>query len=126
MTKSDDNLQKREPTNKKNTKKNLPWWVELLFVQLGLPEKLLRSILTYKTNTKTHIENNNRNYLTLIFLVALVVYINPVITSYKSNNYCIEEVKKLLSKTTNDNKIGSISPTILAVNHCKGGTNLEI
>ena len=35
---------------KKKTDKNLPWWVELLFVQIGLPDKLLIKILKAKKN----------------------------------------------------------------------------
>ena len=30
---------------KKHKKEGLPWWVEILFVQIGLPEKLLIKIL---------------------------------------------------------------------------------
>ena len=36
-----------EISNKKENKK-LPWWVELLFMQIGLPEKLLPKILKAK------------------------------------------------------------------------------
>ena len=31
--------------SKKNKDNDLPWWVELLFVQIGLPDKLLIKIL---------------------------------------------------------------------------------
>ena len=33
---------------KKKKDKELPWWVELLFVQIGLPDRLLIKILTAK------------------------------------------------------------------------------
>ncbi len=36
------------PNLKKNKDKDLPWWVELLFVQIGLPDKLLVKILKAK------------------------------------------------------------------------------
>ena len=32
----------------KRKDKNLPWWVELLFVQIGLPDKFLIKILKTK------------------------------------------------------------------------------
>jgi len=32
---------------KKKKDKELPWWVELLFVQIGLPDKLLITIFLY-------------------------------------------------------------------------------
>ena len=37
---------------KKKKDKNLPWWVELLFVQIGLPDKLLIKILKAKKTSK--------------------------------------------------------------------------
>ena len=42
------NYEAQKMNNSKNIKKksdkNLPWWVELLFVQIGLPDKLLIKI----------------------------------------------------------------------------------
>ena len=37
---------------KKKKDKELPWWVELLFVQIGLPDKLLIKILKAKKTSK--------------------------------------------------------------------------
>ena len=37
--------------SKKNKNKDLPWWVELLFVQIGLPDKFLIKILKAKKKT---------------------------------------------------------------------------
>ena len=37
---------------KKKNDKDLPWWVELLFVQIGLPDKLLIKILKQKKHLK--------------------------------------------------------------------------
>ena len=43
---TNDQIRKRNPSNKISIKeKRLPWWVELLFVQIGLPDKLLIKIL---------------------------------------------------------------------------------
>ena len=42
---------------KKKRDKDLPWWVELLFVQIGLPDKLLVKILKAKRNSKELIKN---------------------------------------------------------------------
>ena len=38
--------------SKKNKDRALPWWVELLFVQLGLPDKYLIKILKPKRRLK--------------------------------------------------------------------------
>ena len=37
---------------KKKKAQDLPWWVELLFVQIGLPDKLLIKILKAKKTSK--------------------------------------------------------------------------
>ena len=42
---------------KKKRDKDLPWWVELLFVQIGLPDKLLIKILKAKKTSKEFIKN---------------------------------------------------------------------
>ena len=38
--------------SKKRKQKDLPWWVELLFVQIGLPDKFLIKILKAKKNSR--------------------------------------------------------------------------
>jgi len=38
--------------SKKKKDKDLPWWVELLFVQIGLPDKLLIKILKANKTSK--------------------------------------------------------------------------
>ena len=43
--------------SKKKKEKDLPWWVELLFVQVGLPDKLLIKILKTKKKAKELIKN---------------------------------------------------------------------
>ena len=46
--------------SKKKKDKDLPWWVELLFVQIGLPDKLLIKILKAKKTSKEFIKNKNK------------------------------------------------------------------
>ena len=61
---------------KKKKDKELPWWVELLFVQVGLPDKLLIKILKAQKTSKEFIKNEKKvnnnifvcNYYIGIFL----------------------------------------------------------
>ena len=46
---------------KKKKEKDLPWWVEFLFVQLGLPDKLLIKILKTKKNARELIKNEKNH-----------------------------------------------------------------
>ena len=45
---------------KKRKDKDLPWWVELLFVQIGLPDKLLIKILKAQKKSKEFIKNEKK------------------------------------------------------------------
>ena len=48
-------------TNKQTQRdKALPWWVELFFVQIGLPEKLLIKILKINKSSKEFIQNDKK------------------------------------------------------------------
>ena len=49
----------------KNNDKSLPWWVELLFVQIGLPDKWLIKILKSKKATFQFIKDLIWNILVL-------------------------------------------------------------
>ena len=51
-------------TMKSNSEKNqakLPWWVELLFVQIGLPDSWLTKFLKSKRETYNFINENKKN-----------------------------------------------------------------
>ena len=47
----------RNSKKKNNNNKKLPWWVELLFVQIGLPDKILIKILKAQKESKELIKN---------------------------------------------------------------------
>ena len=53
--------------SKKKKDKDLPWWVELLFVQIGLPDKLLIKILKVKKTTKEFFKNDKNFSLEFTF-----------------------------------------------------------
>ena len=66
---------------KKKKNKDLPWWVELLFVQIGLPDKLLIKILQAKKKSKELIKSDKKSIIT--FLLVFKIFIrnlsgNPI------------------------------------------------
>ena len=57
------------PENSKRKKdKDLPWWIELLFVQIGLPDKLLIKILKTKKKAKELFKNDKKTLITFLIL----------------------------------------------------------
>ena len=47
--------------------KSLPWWVELLFVQIGLPDKFLIKILRNKQKLNEFIKNDKKSIFAFLF-----------------------------------------------------------
>ena len=70
---------------KKKKGKELPWWVELLFVQVGLPDKLLIKILKAKKTSKEFIKNEKKSIIIFLFLITTLAYFYPVIDMQKIN-----------------------------------------
>ena len=58
--------------SKRKKNKDLPWWVELLFVQIGLPDNLLIKVLKAKRDSKEFIKNDKK--LLITFLFAIITY----------------------------------------------------
>ena len=63
--------------SKKKKDKDLPWWVELLFVQIGLPDKLLIKILKTKKKAKDLLSNDKKSVVTVLFLIITFSYFYP-------------------------------------------------
>ena len=77
---------------KKKKDKELPWWVELLFVQIGLPDKILIKILKAKKTSKEFIKKENKSIIIFLFLITTLAYFYPVIKHAKNKL----DVKRLL------------------------------
>ena len=81
------NYQDKKMNNSENQKKkkdkSLPWWVELLFVQVGLPDNLLIKILKTKKKAKELIKNDKKSLLIFLFVITILAYFYPVIRHAK-------------------------------------------
>ena len=62
---------------KKKKDNELPWWVELLFVQIGLPDKLLIKILKAKKTSKEFIKNEKKSIIIFLFVITTLAYFYP-------------------------------------------------
>ena len=111
--------------SKKNKDKDLPWWVELLFVQLGLPDKLLIKILKTKRNTKEFIKKNNQSILLFLFLISALAYFYPVIKHAKNKLDCEKTAKMYITKSKNIIKINQKELKMLSTNFCYGGEEIN-
>ena len=107
--------------SKKKNDKDLPWWVELLFVQIGLPDKLLVKILRTKKNAKELIKNEKKSLITFFSLIAVLVYFYPVIKNAKNKIDCEVVAKNYIIKNKKTIGINKKELKMLSTNLCNGG-----
>ena len=109
-------------TSKK--KNDLPWWVELLFVQVGLPDKLLIKILKFKKKSKELIRNDKKSLITYLFVITTFVYFFPVIRHSQKKLACEAIAKDYIIKNKNIIKINNRELRMLSTNFCNGGEEI--
>ena len=109
---------------KKKNDKDLPWWVELLFVQIGLPDKLLIKILKAKKTSKEFIKNENKLIIIFLFVITALAYFYPVIKHAKNKLDCEAIAKNYIIKNKNIIKINQRELRMLSTNFCYGGREI--
>ena len=109
-------------TKKKD--KELPWWVELLFVQIGLPDKLLIKILKAKKTSKEFIKNEKTSIIIFLFVITTLAYFYPVIKHAKNKLDCEAIAKNYIIKNKNTTGINNREIKMLSTNFCYGGEEI--
>ena len=110
--------------SKRKKDKNLPWWVEFLFVQIGLPDNLLIKILRAKKKSKEIIENDKKSLITFLFVIAMLAYFYPVIKHAKNKLDCEAIAKNYIIKNKNTIGINNREIKMLSTNFCYGGEEI--
>ena len=109
---------------KKKKDKVLPWWVELLFVQIGLPDKLLIKILKAKKKYKEYLKNDKKSLITFLFVITTLAYFYPVIKHAKNKLDCETIAKNYIIKNKNTIGINNRELIMLSTNFCYGGEEI--
>ncbi len=109
---------------RKNKDKDLPWWVELFFVQIGLPDKLLIKILKAKKTSKEFIKNEKKSIVIFFFIIIAFSYFYPVIKHAKNKLDCEAIAKNYIIKNKNIIGINNRELKMISTNFCNGGEEI--
>ena len=105
--------------------KSLPWWVELLFVQIGLPDKFLITILKINKKLKDFIKNDTKSIVTFLFFLIVLAYFYPVVRQSKNKIECQTIAKDYISENKDLIKITRRELRMLSTNFCNGGKEIN-
>ena len=112
-------------TNSNNKKeKSLPWWVELLFVQIGLPDKWLIKLLNSKKKSSELIKNEKKLIFTFLFVLAGLTYFYPVVKYSKTKLDCETVAKNYILENKNLINLKRKELRMLSTNFCNGGDEI--
>ena len=120
-----ENKKLKSPTNSNNKKdRSLPWWVELLFVQIGLPDKWLIKVLKSKKKYTEILKNEKKLIIIFLFFLAGLTYIYPLVKYSKNRLDCENNAKNYIVKNKNLINIKRNELRMLSTNFCNGGDEI--
>jgi len=112
----------KNTNNKKE--KSLPWWVELLFVQIGLPDRWLIKILKSKKKSIELLQKEKKLIVALLLVLAGIAYFNPVVKYSKNKLECENIARNYIKENKNLIKITKKQLRMLSTNFCNGGEEI--
>ena len=120
----EDKKLKNSTKSNRQKDKSLPWWVELLFVQIGLPDKFLIKILKSNKKLKDFIKNDKKAIVTFLFVLTVLAYFYPVVRQSKNKLECQTIAKDYISENKDLIKITRRELRMLSTNFCNGGEEI--
>ena len=120
-----ENKKVKASTNSINKKeKSLPWWVELLFVQIGLPDKWLIKVLKSKKKYSELLKSEKKLIFIFLFVLAGLAYFYPVVKYSKNKLDCENNAQNYIMNNKNLTNINRNQLRMLSTNFCNGGDEI--
>ena len=121
-----DERKKRNPLKSSQiNQKRLPWWVELLFVQIGLPDKWLIKILKTKKHTLDFYKEKKKFIIFIFLFLFSLGYFQPIIKDSSSRLKCQKTAYNYIKEFNRLKSENFKIIEMLTVNYCNGGNEIE-
>ena len=120
-----ENKKLKASTNSNNKKeKSLPWWVELLFVQIGLPDKWLSKVLKSKKKYTEILKNEKKLIVLFLIVLAGFTYFYPLVKYSRNRLDCEKNAQNYILENKNLININRSQLRMLSTNFCNGGDEI--
>ena len=120
-----ENKKLKASTNSNNKKdKSLPWWVELLFIQIGLPDKWLIKVLKSKKKYTDLLKNEKKLIVIFFFVIVGLTYFYPLVKYAKSRLDCENNAQNYIADNKDLKNINRNQLRMLSTNFCNGGDEI--
>ena len=119
-----ENKKLKASINSNNKKDKLPWWVELLFVQIGLPDKWLIKVLKSKKKYSELLKSEKKLIFIVLFVLAGLTYFYPVVKYSKNRLDCENNAKNYIVDNKDLMNINRNQLRMLSTNFCNGGDEI--
>ena len=121
-----DERKKRNPSKSSEiNQKRLPWWVELLFVQIGLPDKWLIKILKTKKHTLDFYKEKKKFIIFIFLFLFSLGYFQPIIKDSSSRLKCQKTAYNYIKEFNRLKSENFKIIEMLTVNYCNGGNEID-
>ena len=117
---------KRNPSKSTQTnQKRLPWWVELLFVQIGLPDKWLIKILKTKKRGIDFYKDERKLIFFILLFIFTIFYLEPIVRDSRMKLRCQKIASEYFYEIIDLKKKDLKEIDMFTVNFCNGGNEID-
>ena len=124
-TSMDDRKKRNSSKSMKINQERLPWWVELLFVQIGLPDKWLIKILKTKKRSIDFYKDEKKLIFFIILFIFSIFYLQPIVKYSRTKLRCQKIASEQFYEITDLKKKDLKIINMISVNFCNGGNEID-
>jgi len=107
------------------SQKRLPWWVELLFVQIGLPDKWLIKILKTKKRGIDFYKDERKLIFFILLFIFTIFYLEPIVRDSRMKLRCQKIASAYFYEIIDLKKKDLKEIDMFTVNFCNGGNEID-